>query len=85
MAAAEQGDDAVRFSQFVGAQDHDLVAIKAPVFSMSKLIGVDTFLGLQIAALEIVDDLARQGFCRRLTPWRSTAQWWRWMNNKGVD
>ncbi|MDF6100344.1 hypothetical protein [Gordonia hongkongensis] len=47
--------------------------------------GVDTFLGLQIAALEIVDDLARQGFCRRLTPWRSTAQWWRWMNNKGVD
>ncbi|WP_376740707.1 hypothetical protein [Gordonia paraffinivorans] len=47
--------------------------------------GVDTFLGLQIAALEIVDDLARQGFCKKLTPWRSTAQWWRWVNNKGVD
>ena len=27
------------------APDRDLVAVKAPVFSMSKLIGVDTFLG----------------------------------------
>ncbi|WP_425324120.1 hypothetical protein [Gordonia polyisoprenivorans] len=47
--------------------------------------GVDTFLGLQIAALEIVDDLAKQGFCKRLSPWRSTAQWWRWVRGKGVD
>ncbi|MGC5248523.1 hypothetical protein ACPXB3_16550 [Gordonia sp. DT219] len=47
--------------------------------------GVDTFLGLQIAALEIVDDLARQGFCKRLSPWRSTSQWWRWARSKGVD
>lgn len=39
--------------------------------------GVDTFLGLQIAALEIADDLARQGFCTRLGAVRSTRQWWR--------
>jgi len=47
--------------------------------------GVDTFLGLQIAALEIVDDLAKQGFCKRLGPGRSMRQWWRWVNHKGVD
>ncbi|WP_285599809.1 hypothetical protein [Kineosporia sp. NBRC 101731] len=41
--------------------------------------GVDTFLGLQIAAQEIADDLARQGFCKRLGPVRSIRQWWRWM------
>lgn len=46
--------------------------------------GVDTFLGLQIAAQEIADDLAAQGFCPRLGPLRSTAQWWRWVRNKEV-
>ena len=40
--------------------------------------GVDTFLGLQIAAQEIADDLARRGFCRRIGPLRSTSQWLRW-------
>jgi len=40
--------------------------------------GVDTFLGLQIAAQEITDDLARRGFCRRIGPVRSTTQWLRW-------
>lgn len=45
------------------------------------LAGVDTFLGLQIAALEICDDLAGLGFCRRIRVLRSTAQWWRWMRN----
>ncbi|MEO3782958.1 hypothetical protein ABGB12_06505 [Actinocorallia sp. B10E7] len=46
--------------------------------------GVDTFLGLQIAAQEIADDLARRGFCKRLGPIRSTSQWLRWARNKGV-
>jgi hypothetical protein len=41
--------------------------------------GVDTFLGLQIAAQEITDDLARRGFCRRIGPGRSTQQWLRWV------
>ncbi|HEX6870641.1 MAG TPA: hypothetical protein VF163_06050, partial [Micromonosporaceae bacterium] len=40
--------------------------------------GVDTFLGLQIAAQEIVDDLARRGRCRRMGPWRSTVEWLKW-------
>jgi hypothetical protein len=44
--------------------------------------GVDTFLGLQIAAQEITDDLARRGFCRRIGPGRSTQQWLRWVMGK---
>lgn len=40
--------------------------------------GVDTFLGLQIAAQEIADDLARQGFGKRIGPLRSTSQWVKW-------
>jgi hypothetical protein len=46
--------------------------------------GVDTFLGLQIAAQEIVDDLVKQGFGKRLGPWRSTSQWLRWARNKSI-
>lgn len=46
--------------------------------------GVDTFLGLQIAAQEIADDLARRGFCRRMGPLRSTAQWFKWVFNTPV-
>ncbi len=47
--------------------------------------GVDTFLGLQIAADEITHDLAAQGFCRKLTPMRSVRQWWRRMRVKEVE
>lgn len=39
---------------------------------------VDSFLGLQYAALGIADDLASQGFVRRLGSLRSVAQWIRW-------
>ena len=46
--------------------------------------GVDTFLGLQIAAQEIYDDLSDLGFCRRLSPFRSTAQWLRWAANARI-
>lgn len=46
--------------------------------------GVDTFLGLQIAAQEICDDLARLGFCKRIGVWRSTTQWWRWARHRKV-
>jgi hypothetical protein len=44
--------------------------------------GVDTFLGLQVAAQEIADDLARRGFCRRIGTFRSIRQWFRWARNK---
>ncbi|MBS4752580.1 hypothetical protein KG112_07130 [Nocardioides sp. zg-ZUI104] len=41
--------------------------------------GVDTFLGLQVAAQEIQGDLARRGFGKRIDPVRSTVQWWKWL------
>jgi hypothetical protein len=46
--------------------------------------GVDTFLGLQIAAQEITDDLARRGWCRKIGPVRSTSQWLKWAFNRPV-
>jgi hypothetical protein len=46
--------------------------------------GVDTFLGLQVAAQEIADDLARRGWCRRIGPVRSTTEWLRWLFNRPV-
>jgi pSer/pThr/pTyr-binding forkhead associated (FHA) protein len=44
--------------------------------------GVDTFLGLQLAAMDVVDDLAADGLCRRIGVLRSTSQWWRRMRGK---
>jgi pSer/pThr/pTyr-binding forkhead associated (FHA) protein len=44
--------------------------------------GVDTFLGLQLAAIDIADDLARQDFGRRVGVARSVSQWWRRMRWK---
>ena len=46
--------------------------------------GVDSFLGLQYAALEIHDDLARNGFCKKIGPMRSASQWWKWARNKKI-
>lgn len=46
--------------------------------------GVDSFLGLQYAALQIHDDLARQGFCKKIGPMRSASQWWKWARNKKI-
>jgi hypothetical protein len=43
--------------------------------------GVDTFLGLQVAAQEIAFDLARRGFCRRIGTFRSVSQWMKWARN----
>jgi len=45
---------------------------------------VDTFLGLQIAAQEIADDLARRGFAKKIGPVRSIGQWFRWVRNRPV-
>lgn len=44
--------------------------------------GVDSFLGLQYAALRVMDDLAGHGYTRKLRPVRSTLQWFRWMLNR---
>jgi hypothetical protein len=44
--------------------------------------GVDSFLGLQYAALTIADDLAAQRAVAPLGPIRSAAEWWRWVRNR---
>ena len=44
--------------------------------------GVDTFLGLQFAALRVADDLARLGFCQRIGTVRSITNWWSWLFNR---
>ena len=46
--------------------------------------GVDTFLGLQVAAQEITEDLARRGFCKRIGPLRSTSQWFKWLRGTQI-
>jgi hypothetical protein len=44
--------------------------------------GVDSFLGLQYAALRIADDLADQGFVGRIGVRRSLSQWRRWRRHQ---
>jgi uncharacterized NAD(P)/FAD-binding protein YdhS len=44
--------------------------------------GVDTFLGLQIAAQEVVDDIAERGHCRKMGPVSSTTEWLRWATGR---
>jgi hypothetical protein len=46
--------------------------------------GVDSFLGLLVAAQEITDDLVQLGFAQQLTPGRSTGQWWKWVRNRTI-
>ncbi|MGF1597439.1 MAG: hypothetical protein ACFCVK_11020 [Acidimicrobiales bacterium] len=46
--------------------------------------GVDSFLGLQYAALRIADDLASIGFGERIGVGRSMREWWRWMRNEPI-
>ncbi len=43
---------------------------------------VDSFLGLQYAAQQIVDDLAANGFGQRMGPLRSMSQWFKWLRNQ---
>lgn len=45
---------------------------------------VDSFLGLQYAALEIADDLARLGFGERIGVLRSIRQWWAWVRRRTI-
>ena len=44
--------------------------------------GVDSFLGLQYAALAIADDLATVGAVGSLSAQRSLSEWWRWVRNR---
>jgi hypothetical protein len=45
---------------------------------------VDSFLGLQYSALQIVDDLAARGFGERIGPIRSISHWWKWMRGTTI-
>ena len=44
--------------------------------------GVDSFLGLQYAALAIADDLAEAGGAHPISATRSLSEWWRWARNR---
>ncbi|MCP5026718.1 MAG: hypothetical protein GY929_10595 [Actinomycetia bacterium] len=44
--------------------------------------GVDSFLGLQYAALRVADHLASQGAIPPITVRSSVAGWWRWARNR---
>jgi hypothetical protein len=46
--------------------------------------GVDTFLGLQVAAQEIQADLVKHGFGKRIGPFRSTSQWFKWLTGSQI-
>lgn len=46
--------------------------------------GVDSFLGLQFAALQTCDALAAHGFCKKIGPLRSMVQWTKWARNKAI-
>ncbi len=46
--------------------------------------GVDTFLGLQLAAQDVVDDIASRGHCLRLTPTRSVRHWLHWVRGRSI-
>lgn len=46
--------------------------------------GVDTFLGLQISAQEVIDDIARRGYADRMGPLSSMARWLKWATNRQI-
>ncbi len=46
--------------------------------------GVDTFLGLQLSAQRIADDLASIGFAPRIGVGKSVSNWWKWMRHKPI-
>jgi lysine/ornithine N-monooxygenase len=64
-----------------GSGDGQIYASGAPTLG-GYFPGVDTFLGLQVAAQEIQENLADRGFGRRIGPMRSLRQWARWVANR---
>ncbi len=50
----------------------------------NHFLAVDSFMGMQTAALDIAADLARRGFVKRLGPVRSTNQWLKWALNRSI-
>jgi hypothetical protein len=50
----------------------------------SHVAVADSILGLQIAAMDVVVDLASQGFCKKISSIRSILGWWKWALNKQI-
>ena len=48
----------------------------------ARLGPVDSFWGLQAAALRVCDRLARLGFCDRIGTRTSVRGWWRWLHHR---
>ena len=46
--------------------------------------GVDTFLGLQLSAQDVIDDIARRRYCDRMGPMRSMTGWLKWMAGRQI-
>jgi hypothetical protein len=46
--------------------------------------GVDTFLGLQISAQDVIDDIAERGYCEQMGPLRSIAGWLKWIVGRRI-
>ena len=66
------------------AQRHGTHVRERGVHPGRLLSGVDTFLGLQISAQEIADDLIGQGFGHPFGPGRSTLPWLLWARNEDL-
>ena len=45
---------------------------------------VDSFLGLQYVALQVADELAKLGFCKRIGTGKSVGGWWKWARNTRI-
>ncbi len=46
--------------------------------------GVDTFLGLQLAAQDVIDDIARRGHCDHMGPASSVGRWLKWATGRQI-
>jgi hypothetical protein len=76
--------DVERTCELRGAQNGGKIYATGSATLGGYFPGVDTFYGLQICAVEILDDLKRQGFTKGIPPGRSISQWWKWVRNKQI-
>jgi hypothetical protein len=69
--------------EVLGAENHGSVLYASGAATAGNhFLAVDSFLGMQTAALDITDDLARRGFCEGIGPLRSLSQWLKWAANR---
>ncbi|MGP3963611.1 hypothetical protein ACTWPT_47370 [Nonomuraea sp. 3N208] len=69
--------------EVLGAESGDgMLYASGAATAGNHFLAVDSFLGMQTAALDIADDLALRGFCKGLGPVRSVSQWFKWAANR---